>query len=62
LVLTTDAVPAAGPAWKALQQGRKLGLVHDALDLFQEATVARLARYAAGDTSAALPLFPKDQP
>ncbi len=62
LVLTTDSVPAAGPAWKALQQGRKLGLVHDALDLFQEATLGRLQRYATGDTTTLLPLFPKDQP
>ena len=62
LVLTTDAVPAAGPAWKALQQGRKLGLVHDALDVFQEATVERLKIYAAGDSTAQLPFFPKDQP
>lgn len=62
LVLTTDSVPAAGPAWKALQQGRKLGLVHDALDVFQEATVERLKLYAAGDAAARLPFFPKDQP
>jgi len=61
LLLTTEAVPAASAAGKALRQARKLGLVHDALDIFQDATASRLRTYAAGEVTTVHPLFPKDR-
>ena len=61
VLLATDALGASSAGGRALAEARRLGLVHDALDVFQPATAARLARYAAGDTSMS-PMFPKDRP
>jgi DNA modification methylase len=60
VLLTTEPLAPASPAGRALTQARSLGYVHDALDLYQRATVRRLAIYARGDTPTDHRFFPVD--
>ena len=48
VLLSTDAPPRNGASFKALVQAHKCGVVHSALSLAHDATVARLTEMAAG--------------
>ena len=61
VLLTTDAVTASSAAGRALTQAHALGFVHDALDVYQRATVERLTAYARGEVPAESRFFPVDQ-
>jgi site-specific DNA-methyltransferase (adenine-specific) len=61
VLLTTEPVAAASPAGRALAQARAQGFVHDALDVYQRATVARLSAHARGEAPADTRFFPVDR-
>jgi DNA modification methylase len=61
VLLTTEPLAAASPAGRALAQARAQGFVHDALDVYQRASVARLAAHARGETPADTRFFPVDR-
>jgi DNA modification methylase len=61
VLLTTEPIATASPAGRALAQARAQGFVHDALDVYQRATLARLAAHARGEAPADTRFFPVDR-
>jgi hypothetical protein len=61
VLLTTEPIAGTSPAGRALAQARAQGFVHDALDVYQRASVARLAAHARGESPADARFFPVDR-